>query len=113
VGCFEYSPVEGAAANELPDPVPEEVKRQRFERFMETQSAISERRLAARVGRTEIVLIDSVDEEVAIARTSSDAPEIDGLVRISVDDYDIEPGDFIEVEIIAADAHDLEARIVA
>lgn len=112
VGCFEYSPVKGAAANELPDPVPDEIKKQRFERFMETQSAISERRLAARVGRTEIVLIDSVDDDIAIARTTSDAPEIDGVVRIPVDDYDIEPGDFIEVQIVAADSHDLEGRIV-
>jgi len=97
VGCFQYSPVEGAAANSLPDPVPDEVKQDRFERFMKTQSKISQAKLQAKIGSRQIVLIDTVGETDAVARSASDAPEIDGVVHVSVDDYDIEPGDFIEV----------------
>jgi len=111
VGCFQYSPVEGASANALPDPVPEEVKQDRFERFMETQSRISQAKLQAKIGTTQIVLIDEVGESVALARSASDAPEIDGVVHVAVDDYDIEPGDFIEVLVTGADEHDLIASI--
>jgi len=111
VGCFQYSPVEGAAANDLPDSVPDDVKQERFERFMQTQSGISEAKLQAKVGSRQIVLIDSVGETNAVARSASDAPEIDGVVHVSVDDYDIEPGDFIEVDITGADEHDLFAVI--
>ena len=107
VGCFQYSPVEGAKANELPDPVPDDIKQQRFERFMETQAKISQAKLQAKIGTRQVVLIDQVGESIAVARSSSDAPEIDGVVHVTVDDYDIEPGDFIEVEITAADEHDL------
>jgi len=111
VGCFQYSPVEGAAANELPDSVPDEVKQDRFERFMQTQAKISQAKLQAKIGSRQIVLIDSVGSTDAVARSASDAPEIDGVVHVPVDDYDIEPGDFIEVDITDADEHDLYAVI--
>ena len=92
--------------------MPEELKQERLQRFMEKQAAISEQRLQAKVGTRQVVLIDSVSDDEAIARSSADAPEIDGVVQFSVDDYDIEPGDFIEVDIISADAHDLRGVIV-
>ncbi|MCB1966094.1 MAG: 30S ribosomal protein S12 methylthiotransferase RimO, partial [Candidatus Accumulibacter sp.] len=84
VGCFTYSPVEGATANTLPDPVPEEVKQERQARLMELQAAISAERLQGRIGQTLTVLVDAIDEEegIAIARSTADAPEIDGLVYI-------------------------------
>ncbi|MDB3936086.1 30S ribosomal protein S12 methylthiotransferase RimO [Granulosicoccus sp.] len=97
VGCFTYSPVEGATANALDGHVSEEIKQDRLQRFMEKQSVISENRLQAKIGTRQVVLIDSVEGETAIARSSSSAPEIDGVVHVAVDDYDIEPGDFIEV----------------
>jgi len=107
VGCFAYSPVEGAAANALPDPVPEEVKAERLERFMEVQAAISADRLQARGGRTLTVLVDGEDEDGAIiARSSSDAPEIDGVVVIE-DGEGLEAGQIVDVEITAASEHDL------
>ena len=112
VGCFAYSPVEGAKANELENAVPEEVKQERLQRFMETQAAISAERLQAKVGSRQIVLIDSVEGEHAIARSSADAPEIDGVVHVTVDDYEIEAGDFIEVDVVRADEHDLFGEIV-
>jgi ribosomal protein S12 methylthiotransferase len=111
VGCFAYSPVAGAAANRLPDPVPEAVKEERRERFMQVQSEISTRRLAEKVGRREIVLVDEVGEEAVQARGPWDAPEIDGKVIIE-GPWDLEPGDFIEVEITRAGDHDLWARPV-
>lgn len=107
VGCFTYSPVEGAAANELADPVPEEVKEARKERFMELQAEISAARLAARIGRRYTVLVDEIDEEgTAICRSYADAPEIDGLVFIE-DAEGLEAGQFVEVEIVDASEHDL------
>ena len=112
VGCFAYSPVEGATANELDGAVPENVKEERLQRFMEKQSQISAQRLKAKIGTRQVVIIDSVDGETAIARSSSSAPEIDGVVHVAVDDYDIEPGDFIEVDITDADEHDLHGAIV-
>lgn len=112
VGCFAYSPVEGATANALDNPVPEEIKQERLQRFMEKQAAISAQRLQAKVGSRQVVLIDSVEGDSAIARSSSSAPEIDGVVHVSVDDYDIEPGEFIEVDIISADEHDLFGVVV-
>ena len=112
VGCFAYSPVDGAKANELENPVPEELKQERLQRFMETQAAISANRLQAKVGTRQVVLIDSVNGENAIARSSADAPEIDGVVHVSVDDYEIEAGDFIEVDVVQADEHDLYGQIV-
>lgn len=112
VGCFTYSPVEGATANALDGHVSEEIKQDRLQRFMEKQSVISAQRLQAKVGSRQIVLIDTVDGDTAIARSSSSAPEIDGVVHVTVDDYDIEPGDFIEVDITSADEHDLFGVVV-
>jgi len=106
VGCFKYSEVEGAKANDLPDPVSEEVKQERYERFMQTQQAISAARLQSRVGNIMLVLIDEVDEEGAIGRTYADAPEIDGMVYLN-GDMDVNPGDMVEVLIEHADEYDL------
>lgn len=111
VGCFTYSPVAGAAANALPDPVPESLKQERLERFMAVQEAISRERLAEKVGSRMIVLVDGVTEDAVIARSSADAPEIDGNVLIG-GGWDLEPGDFVEVEITGSDAHDLYAEPV-
>ena len=112
VGCFAYSPVEGATANALDGAVSEEVKQDRLQRFMEKQSVISAQRLQAKVGTRQVVLIDTVEGDTAIARSSSSAPEIDGVVHVTVDEYDIEPGDFIEVDITSADEHDLFGVVV-
>ncbi len=111
VGAFAYSPVDGAKANELPDAVPEAVKEERLERFMETQAEISAARLARKIGTRQTVLVDEVDEEGAIARSRADAPEIDGIVRID-DGHRLKPGQFVEVNIIHADEHDLIGRLV-
>jgi len=111
VGCFTYSPVDGAAANALPDAVPDDVKEERLARFMAVQAEISAAKLQARVGQREVVLIDEIVGDVATARSYSDAPEIDGVVHVPVDDFDITPGDFIEVDIVRADAHDLYGKI--
>jgi len=112
VGCFRYSPVEGAAANALPDPVPDEVKEERWHRFMQAQQKISARRLAARVGRTMRVLVDAVEDKTAIARSEADAPEIDGVVRIRGRGAAALPvGEFADVVIMAASEYDLEARV--
>jgi ribosomal protein S12 methylthiotransferase len=109
VGCFAYSPVEGATANALPGAVPEEVKQERVARLMELQEEISAAKLERKIGQTLTVLVDEVDEEGAVARSAADAPEIDGLVYIE-ESSDLKPGDFVEVEITDADAHDLWAR---
>ncbi|MDC7699822.1 30S ribosomal protein S12 methylthiotransferase RimO [Vogesella indigofera] len=107
VGCFTYSPVEGAAANELPDPVPDDVKEERKERFMAVQAEISAARLAARIGQRLQVLVDEIDEEgTAVCRSYADAPEIDGLVFVE-DAAGLAVGDFVEVEIVDASEHDL------
>lgn len=111
VGCFEYSPVTGAAANELDNPVPDEIKADRYQRFMEVQAEISRERLQEQVGQTQVVLVDSVDGEVIKARGPGDAPEIDGNVLISPD-WEMTPGDFIEVTITGASDHDLFAEPV-
>lgn len=109
VGCFPYSNVEGAAANSLPDAVPEEIKEERFARFMEKQAVISARRLEAKIGREMTVLVDEIDEEGdAIARSPGDAPEIDGVVFIE-DAEGLAPGDFVNVVITDASDHDLWA----
>jgi ribosomal protein S12 methylthiotransferase len=111
VGCFRYSPVEGATANEVAAPVPEEVKEERWQRFMEVAARISAARLAARIGDIEEVLVDEVDpeEDVAYGRTRREAPEIDGRVKL-LGGGELEPGDLVEVEITGADDYDLEAR---
>jgi ribosomal protein S12 methylthiotransferase len=111
VGCFKYSPVEGAAANVLPDHVPPGVQEERYARFMERAAAISTQRLSARVGRRMRVLVDAVEKSTAIARSEADAPEIDGVVRIAKAGK-LRAGDWAEVEITGADAYDLEARIL-
>ncbi|WP_456415240.1 30S ribosomal protein S12 methylthiotransferase RimO [Thiolapillus sp.] len=110
VGCFAYSPVEGAAANALPDQVPQPLKQERMARFMEVQAAISTEKLAARRGQSMIVLVDEVHEDHVIARGPGDAPEIDGQVVIQ-GAWELEPGDFVEVDITGNDAHDLFARM--
>jgi len=112
VGCFAYSPVKGAAANALPDPVPEEVKEERRERFMAVQARISAARLARRVGTEMTVLVDEVGEDCVIARGPGDAPEIDGVVVIE-GRWDLAPGDFVDVRITRSDEHDLHAEPVA
>ena len=111
VGCFEYSPVQGAAANSLPDPVPEELKHQRHQVFMETQARISAQRLQEKIGRTIEVLIDQVDDDGAVGRSHADAPEIDGLVYLS-DDDGIAAGDLVQVQVTEADQHDLYGHVV-
>jgi ribosomal protein S12 methylthiotransferase len=111
VGCFAYSPVKGAVANDLPDAVPEEVKQERLARFMEHQAKISAERLQNRIGRIETVLIDEVVEEGAVARSKSDAPEIDGQVFIDGATH-LKVGDFVEVEIEEADEYDLWGRLL-
>ena len=103
VGCFAYSPVDGAAANDLPDAVPEEVKASRKERFMLTQAKISAGKLKTKIGRTIKVLVD----EPGVGRSSADAPEIDGVVRFKGG----KPGEFREVKIDRADEHDLYGRM--
>ena len=109
VGCFPYSPVEGASANALPDPVPEPVKHERVERFMAVQAEISRAKLAERIGQRLTVLVDEVGEDEVIARSYADAPEIDGEVIIA-GAWELDPGDFIEVEVTDAGDHDLWAQ---
>lgn len=112
VGCFAYSPVAGAAANALPNPVPEALKEERRARFMAHQAAISRAKLAARVGTRLTVLVDAVEATRVIARSYADAPEIDGAVIVP-GAWDLAPGDFIEVEVTASAEHDLVATPVA
>ena len=111
VGCFAYSAVDGAKANDLPDQVPEEIKRERLSRFMEVQERISAAKLQDKVGSMQTVLVDEINEledgtYQAIGRTKADAPEIDGVVYLE-DAEGLTPGDFVEVEIYEADGHDL------
>ncbi|MEW8424102.1 MAG: 30S ribosomal protein S12 methylthiotransferase RimO [Candidatus Thiodiazotropha sp.] len=111
VGCFAYSPVKGAQANDLPGALPEEVKEERRARFMALQAEISRQRLEAKIGRRMVVLVDEVREKQVVARSEADAPEIDGRVYIP-GAWDLQPGDFIEVRVTAATAHDLRAEPV-
>ena len=106
VGCFPYSPVEGAAANELANQVPDEIKQQRFDRFMQLQQKISMQKLQAKIGKTLAVIIDEVDEEGAIGRSMSDAPEIDGVVYLN-EEKDVNVGDIVQVIIEHSDEYDL------
>ncbi len=112
VGCFQYSPVEGAPANTLDNPVPDEVKQERWERFMEHQQAISTARLSTRVGREIDVLIDSVDEEGAVGRSSADAPEIDGCVYVD-SEQPLKAGDMVRVRVTDSDEYDLWGERIA
>jgi ribosomal protein S12 methylthiotransferase len=112
VGCFAYSPVDGASANALPDPVPDAVKEERRARFMTAQAKISAARLARRVGATIPVLVDAHEGKTAIARSAADAPEIDGFVRIDKGSH-LAIGAFARVTVTGADAHDLRATLDA
>ena len=112
VGCFQYSAVDGAKANDLPDPVPEELKEERWQRFMETQQKISAERLKEKVGSSVAVLIDEVSDESIVGRSAADAPEIDGLVYIEPSNNidalaKIEVGDIVNASITHADEYDL------
>jgi ribosomal protein S12 methylthiotransferase len=108
VGCFKYSPVNGARANDLPDPVPAEVMDERYAQFMERAATVSEARLATKVGRELKVLVDRVDGNEAIARTAGDAPEIDGVVNVK-QAKQLRAGEFATVKITAAGTYDLAA----
>jgi ribosomal protein S12 methylthiotransferase len=108
VGCFKYSPVEGAAANELDGAVPDEVKEERHQRFMLRQQAISTARLQAKVGREIDILIDEVNSDGAVGRSSADAPEIDGRVYLD-GATELTPGDWVRATVTAADEYDLWA----
>ncbi|MEH6590163.1 MAG: 30S ribosomal protein S12 methylthiotransferase RimO [Halioglobus sp.] len=108
VGCFQYSPVAGARANDLPNHVPDEIKQARWDQFMAVQQKISADKLQAKIGKTIEILIDEVDESGAIGRSSADAPEIDGKVYLD-GITDLNPGDFVEAQVTAADDYDLWA----
>jgi ribosomal protein S12 methylthiotransferase len=111
VGCFAYSPVDGAKANGFPDPVAEEVKEERRARFMQVQGGISRAKLARKVGTTLDVLVDEVEGTTAIARSKADAPEIDGIVRVA-NAKGAKPGDFLRARVTRAHDHDLQAEAV-
>ncbi|MGE0385272.1 MAG: 30S ribosomal protein S12 methylthiotransferase RimO [Gammaproteobacteria bacterium] len=111
VGCFRYSAVEGARANDLPGQVPEEIKEERWHRFMQAQQAVSRQRLQRRVGRTIDVLVDAVEGRDAVGRSAADAPEIDGVVRIAGGGR-LAPGAFARVRIDGATDYDLKGRLV-
>jgi ribosomal protein S12 methylthiotransferase len=111
VGCFAYSPVEGAAANALPGMLPDDVREARRARFMEVQQAISAARLARKVGTTQRVLVDEVGPTVAIGRTAADAPEIDGVVYVKKGRRKLDVGDFVDVAITSAEEHDLHGKL--
>ncbi|MBL8512248.1 MAG: 30S ribosomal protein S12 methylthiotransferase RimO [Betaproteobacteria bacterium] len=115
VGCFAYSPVEGARANELPDPVPAELQEERRQRFMAVQAEISAQKLQARIGAEATVLIDHLTQDGAVGRSQADAPEIDGLVHIKADKAaakHLRVGGFARVRITGADEHDLSATVL-
>ncbi len=108
VGCFKFSPVEGAPATEMADQVPEEVKEERFHRFMELQQEISAERLKQKIGQTLDVIVDEIDDEGIIGRTKADAPEVDGLVYIeNLSGTPVKVGEFIKVTITHSDEYDL------
>lgn len=111
VGCFAYSPVAGAAANALPDPVAEPLKQERLAEVMALQAAISREKLAERIGSRLTVLVDAVEDQQVLARGPADAPEVDGAVIVP-GAWELEPGDFIEVQVTAAGEHDLWAEPV-
>jgi ribosomal protein S12 methylthiotransferase len=110
VGCFQYSPVKGARANDLPDPVPTDVMAHREQVFMQLQAEISRDRLQAKIGSVQQVLVDAVDENGAITRSFADAPEIDGQVYV-LDGQHLRAGDLADVEITDADEYDLSGYL--
>ncbi|KAB7702471.1 30S ribosomal protein S12 methylthiotransferase RimO [Plesiomonas shigelloides] len=110
-GCFKYSPVDGATANDLPDQIPEEVKEDRWNRFMQVQQEMSALRLQEKIGREMLVIIDEVDEEGAVARSMADAPEIDGAVYLN-GETNLNVGDIVRVKVEHADEYDLWASLV-
>jgi ribosomal protein S12 methylthiotransferase len=112
VGCFRYENVKGARSNDLPGHVPEEVKDERWNRFMEKAQAISEAKLAAKVGTRIEVIVDEVDAEGATCRTKADAPEIDGNLFIDEGFEGLSPGDIVTVEVDEAGDYDLWGRRV-
>lgn len=112
VGCFQYSPVEGASANDLADHVPDELKQERWERFMETQQEISAQKLQDKIGKEVDVLVDEADAEGIVARSAADAPEIDGNVYLQAD-ATVAAGDFVRVKIEDADEYDLFGSLLS
>ena len=112
VGCFRYENVDGARSNALPDHVPEALKEERWHRFMEKAQAISEAKLAQKLGRTLEVIVDQVDDDAAICRTKADAPEIDGNLFIDEDFAGLSPGDLVSVTVDEASEYDLWGRLV-
>ena len=106
VGCFKYSAVDGADANKLDAPLSEEVKQERWERFMELQQSISKKKLAAKIGTEIEAIVDKADTESIVARSTGDAPEIDGQVYVE-SSRNHKPGDLITVKIVASDEYDL------
>nr|WP_317402840.1 30S ribosomal protein S12 methylthiotransferase RimO [Plesiomonas shigelloides] len=110
-GCFKYSPVDGATANDLPDQIPEEVKEDRWNRFMQVQQEVSALRLQEKIGREMLVIIDEVDEEGAVARSMADAPEIDGAVYLN-GETNLNVGDIVRVKVEHSDEYDLWASLV-
>ncbi|HLX52751.1 MAG TPA: 30S ribosomal protein S12 methylthiotransferase RimO [Aquella sp.] len=112
VGCFKYSAVEGAKANDLGDPVPEEVKEKRYHRFMQHQAEISRNRLASRIGKTYDVLVDEINRKYIVGRTKYDAPEIDGLVYVKNNGINqVKVGDMVQAHITGSDDYDLYAKL--
>ena len=108
VGCFKFSPVEGAPATEMADQVPEDIKEERFHRFMQLQQEISAERLKQKIGQTLDVIVDEIDDEGIIGRTKADAPEVDGLVYIeNLSGSPVKVGEFIKVTITHSDEYDL------
>ncbi|MBU2963305.1 30S ribosomal protein S12 methylthiotransferase RimO [Citreicella sp. C3M06] len=112
VGCFQYENVDGARSNALPDHVPQELKQERWDRFMEKAQAISEAKLAAKVGTRMEVIVDLVEDDAATCRTKADAPEIDGNLFIDENFDSLKPGDIVSVEVDEAGEYDLWGRLV-
>ena len=110
VGCFQYSAVEGATANQLANPVPEQLKQERWDRFMQLQQEISEDKLEQKVGQTLTILIDEIDHERALGRSYADAPEIDGCVQV-LGEHNLHVGDMVDVCIEDATEYDLIATL--
>ena len=114
VGCFAYSAVDGAAANQLANPVPESLKQERLARFMDVQERISAAKIKQKIGRLETVLVDELQtnsqgEIIAVARSAASAPEIDGVVYLK-DAEGLHQGDLVDVQIVASEGHDLWAQ---